>query len=149
MSEDNTCITEPNLEEECKSWLKKVEKKLQKAYCIICSKTIDIAHGGSSVLQSHQKGKLTVSLSWKGMRTGSVIYSKKESADSTTANEVQVVSTCAKSLFVISEDVLDAEIIWCVHLVQSHQSYWSCNPLPMVFWKMFKSSSAAIPYEKR
>ena len=74
---------------------------------------------------------------------------KKESADSTTANEVQVVSTCAKSPFVISEDVLDAEIIWCLHLVHSHQSYWSCNPLPTVFWKMFKTCSTGIPYEKR
>ena len=32
--------------EEFKSWVKKAEKKSQKAYCVLCSKTIDIGNGG-------------------------------------------------------------------------------------------------------
>ena len=39
--------------EEFKSWLRKIKKKPQKAYCIICSKIIDIANGGSLTLHSH------------------------------------------------------------------------------------------------
>ena len=33
------------------------EKQSHKAYCVFCSKTIDIGNGGSSALLSHQKGK--------------------------------------------------------------------------------------------
>ena len=52
--------------EEFKSWIKKVEKKPRikkvekkphRVYSIICSKATDITNGGSSILQSHQKGK--------------------------------------------------------------------------------------------
>ena len=34
--------------EEFKSWLRKIEEKQQKVYCIIWIKRIDIANGGSS-----------------------------------------------------------------------------------------------------
>ena len=49
---------------------------------------------------------------------------KKKSVDSaaTAANEVQVVGICVKPPFVVSEYALDAENIWCLHLVHSLQS---------------------------
>ena len=76
---------------------------------------------------------------------------KKKSTDSTatTANEVQVVSTYAKPPFVVSEDVLDTEIIWCLHLVHSHQSYRLCNCLPTVFQRMFKKCSVAQQFDMK
>ena len=78
-------------------------------------------------------------------------FFKKKSTNftSTTDDEVQVVNTCVKLPFVISVDVLDAEIVWCLHLVQSHQSYWSCNPLPTVFWQMFKNCPVAQQFNMR
>ena len=112
------------INEESKFWLRKVEKKSQKVYCIICSKTTDIANGGSSVLHSDQKGKTHGELVMKrnNNRIGNLFKKKSANSTATTANEVQVVSTCAKTPFVVSKVVLDAEIIWCLYLVHPHQS---------------------------
>ena len=76
-------------------------------------------------------------------RIGNLFKKKWANSTATAANEVQVVSTCVKPPFVIPEDVLDAEIIWCLHLVHYYQSYQSCNPLPTVFQRMFKTCSVA------
>ena len=137
--------------EEFKSWVRKVEKKLQKAYCVLCSKTIDIGNGGSSALESHQKGKTHNELFMKRNENRIGNFFKKKSTDftSTTDDEVQVVNTCAKPPFVISEDVLDAEIVWCLHLVKLHQSYGLCNPLPTVFQRMFKNCPVAQQFDMK
>ena len=82
-------------------------------------------------------------------RIGNLFKKKSTDFTSTTDDEVQVVNTCAKPPFVISEDVLDAEIIWCLHLVQSHQSYRSCNPLPSVFRRMFKICPVAQQFNMK
>ena len=131
--------------DEFKSWLWKVEKKPQKAYSIIYSKTIDIASGRSLALQSHQKGKMHSELVMKRNenRIGDLFQKKSADSAATAANEVQVVSTFTKPPFVVSEDVLDVEIIWCLRLVHSHQSYRSCNPVLTVFQRMFKTSPVA------
>ena len=131
--------------EEFKSWVRKVEKKPQKTYCVLCSKTIDIGNGGSSALESHQKGKTHNELFMKRNENRIGNFFKKKSTDftSTTDDKVQVVNTYAKPPFVISEDVLDANIVWCLHLVQSHQPCRSCDFLPTVFRRMFKKCSVA------
>ena len=72
-------------------------------------------------------------------RISNLVKKKSVYSAATTANEFQVVGTCAKPPFVVSEDVLDAEIIWCLHLVHSHQSYQLYNPLCAVFQRMFKT----------
>ena len=78
-------------------------------------------------------------------------FFKKKSTDftSTTDDEVQVVNTCAKPPFVISEDVLDAEIVWCLHLVQSHQCHQSCNPLPTIFQWIFENCPVAQQFNMK
>ena len=120
--------------EEFKSWVRKMEKKSQKAYCVLCSKVIDIGNEGSSSLESHHKVKTHNELFMKRneSRIGNLFKKKSTDFTSTTDDEVQVVNTCVKPPFVISEDVLDAEIVWCQHLVQSHQSYRPCNSPPTV-----------------
>ena len=45
--------------------------------------------------------------------------------------------------------VLDAVVIWCLHLVHSHQSYWSSNPLPIVFRRMFKTCPVAQQFHMK
>ena len=84
--------------EEFKSWVKKAEKKSQKAYCVLCSKTIDIGNGGSSALESHQKGKTHNELFTKMNDNRIGNFFKKKSTDFTYTidDEVQVVNTCAK-----------------------------------------------------
>ena len=101
-------------------------------------------------LQSYQKGKTHNELVMKRNENRISNLFKKKSADSTatTANEVQVLRTYVEP-FVVTEDVLDVEIIWCLHLVHSHQSYRSCNPLPMVFQRMFKTCLIAQQYHMK
>ena len=59
-------------------------------YCIICSKTIDIANGGLSALQSDQKGKTHSELVMKRNenRIGNLFKKKSANSTATTANEV-------------------------------------------------------------
>ena len=103
--------------EEFKSWRRKVEKKPQKAYCVICSNTIDIANGLSSAMQSHQKGKTHSALVMKRSenRIGNLFKKKLANSTATTANEVQVVSTCAKPPFVVSHINLTGRAIHFPH----------------------------------
>ena len=120
-------------------------------YCIICSKTIGIAYGGSSVLHFHKKGKIHSELAMKRNENKIVNLFKKKSADSTatTANEVQVISTCARPPFVVSEDVLDVKIIWFLRLVHSHQNYQSRNRLPTFFQRRFKTCPVAQQFHMK
>ena len=85
--------------EEFKSWLRKVEKR-QKAYCIVCIKTMDIANGRSSSLHSHQKGKRHSELVMKRIenRINNLFRKKSANSTATTANDVQVVSNCENFL---------------------------------------------------
>ena len=47
------------------------------------------------------------------------------------------------SSFVLDENTLNAEIIWCLNLVKSHHSFRSCDSLKSLFKVMFPDS--AIP----
>lgn len=71
--------------DEFKSWLQQVEKKSQKVYRIICSKTIGIANGGSLVLQSHQKEKMHSELVMKRNENRISKLIKNKLADSAAA----------------------------------------------------------------
>ena len=44
-------------DEKFEIWVRKVPDKPQKAYCVLCKKSIDIASGGATALSSHQAGK--------------------------------------------------------------------------------------------
>ena len=64
-------------------------------------------------LQFHQKGKTHSELVMKRNedRIGNLFKKKSTDSTATTANGVQVVGTCVKPPFVLSEDVYLAEII--------------------------------------
>ena len=40
------------------------------------------------------------------------------------------------SSYVVDEKALDAQILWCLNLVNSHYSYRSCEPLQNLFKRM-------------
>ena len=44
------------------------------------------------------------------------------------------------SSFVLDENTLNAEIIWCLNLVKSHHSFRSCDSLTNLFKVMFVDS---------
>ena len=111
------------------------EKQSHKAYCVFCSKTIDIGNGGSSALLSHQKGKGHTEL--VRAKTENRIGNFFKNASGSHTDEAHVVSTCEKPPFVVSDDVLNAEIVWCLYLIQCHHSYRSCDPISGIFKRMF------------
>ena len=127
---------------EFKSWLRKVEKQSHKAYCVFCSKTIDIGNGGSSALLSHQKGKGHTEL--VRAKTENRIGNFFKNASGSHTDEAHVVSTCEKPPFVMSDDVLNAEIVWCLYLIQCHHSYRSCDPISGIFKRMFGLSCQLV-----
>ena len=49
----------------------------------------------------------------------------------------------------ISDDVLDAEILWCLYIVDTHLSYRSCNPMPNIFKRMFKTCPLAQKFQMK
>ena len=141
-------------------WLKKVTNP-QKAYCVVCTRTFDIGNGGFSALTSHEKGKTHIGLieKKKENRIGT-FFNKGSSGSSTTTaattlsasaspDEIQVVSSPKPPPYVISEDVLEAEICWCLHMVQSHLSYSSCDPMAAVFKRMFKADPVAQGFQMK
>ena len=50
------------------------------------------------------------------------------------------------SSFVLGENTLNADIVWCLNVVKSHHSFRSCDSLKSLFKVMFPDS--AIPYKK-
>ena len=139
--------------EQFKLWLRKVEKDPKKAYCTLYETTFKISNGGSSAIVSHQKGRghndLVTAKSqnrignyFNTKRTNSNQASSSSSASSNT-EEVQIVEKplpAPSTLpYVSSDDILEAEIVWCLYLVQCHHSYRSCDPVPSVLNRMFSS----------
>ena len=61
----------------------------------------------------------------------------------------QTVSTSGKLPYVMADDVLDAEIVWCLHMVHSHLSYRSCDPIPPIFQRMFKTCPIAQQFHMK
>ena len=133
-----------------KTWVRKVDGQPHKAYCILCRKTIDLSNGGSSALASHHAGKKHQGV-WKERaenRIGKLFNSTPLGTSSTAAVDGRPINSTLTP-FVLSDDVLDAEIIWCLHLVQSHQSYRSCNSLPEIFRPMFKTCPIAQQFQMK
>ena len=87
---------------ELKSWLRKVGNN-RKCIVLFAIKQC-IANGRSSALQSHQRGNTYSELVMKRNqnRIGNLFKKKSANFTASTANEVQVVTTCAKPPFVSS-----------------------------------------------
>ena len=62
-----------------------------------------------------------------------------------TSNYSEVRSTEQRqfSSFIIDENTLNAEILWCLNVVKSHHTFRSCDPLKNLFKVMFPDS--AVP----
>ena len=51
--------------------------------------------------------------------------------------------------FDVAGEALDAEILWCLHVVETHQSYRSCDNLPKLFMRMFKHDPVVQKYQMK
>ena len=125
-----------------------------KALCKLCYKAIDLKFGSSFALDSHKKGQKHQKLK-KARKTNAMgLFVSSQSSTSakegplspqSTSNSSEVRSTEQKQLssFIIDENTLNAEILWCLNVVKSHHTFRSCDPLKNLFKVMFPDS--AVP----
>ena len=141
-------------------WVSKDASNTSKAYCKLCYKTIDLKSGGSNALDSHQKGQKHQELE-KARKTNSMkLFLPPQSSKSSNVNQKEGPLSPQSSLksakvgpaevqegplssFVLDENTLNTEIIWCLNVVKSHHSFRSCDSLKNLFKVMFPDS--AIP----
>ena len=135
-------------------WVSKDGSNPSKALCKLCHKTVDLKSGGSFALDSHKKGQKHQELE-KARKTNAMgLFVSSQSSTSakeghlspqSTSNSSEVRSKEQKQLcsFIIDENTLNAEILWCLNVVKSHHTFRYCDPLKNLFKVMFPDS--AVP----
>ena len=64
-----------------------------------------------------------------------------------------MVASCSKTQskipcgYDVKDDTVDAEILWCLNMVETHQSYRSVNDVPKLFKRMFKTDPVAQKFK--
>ena len=139
-----------------KDWVKRVPSNSCKAYCIICSKSIDVTSSGSSALMSHAKGKCHTDKVEKRSRNVIGSFLVKPSVDvdvdvEEVATPSQESPSCSKTqtklAYDCKDDTIDAEILWSLYVVKTHQSYRSCDTLGKIFKRAFKKDPVAQHFQ--
>ena len=118
------------------------------ARCLVCKKNFNIYLMGVSALASHaSKKKYQSKLSGKDssmdirlLLEASNKSEKSETSDKQTSSTDKQTSSKEKTmdkLIINQENTLNAEILWCLTMVLTHESYISCNDLASLFQRMF------------
>ena len=115
-----------------RSWISKIKNAHEARF--LCKMNFDISVMGVSVLQSHAKGKKhQARASSSKLRSVDIRHfaSNKENSDdcgepvpptaSATAEAASTIVDLNKNLHRV-----DAEIPWCLHIINCHSSYNSC-----------------------
>ena len=130
-------------------WVRKNPDKPTKAHCILCRSTLDIATGGKTALDSHQSGKNHIALYNERLKNKIGNFfgaSSNTSSSKKNASEIDTPSQL-KLPFDLGTETLNAEILWCMYMVESHQSFRSCDKLPELFKRMFQHDPVAQKYK--
>ena len=134
-------------------WIGKTSSK-KMACCILCKQGIDIGTGGSGALDSHMKGAKPSNkekAKKKDVLKSYFVNDEKSSGPShlsVDSNSSKKKSAGVANYF-ISDNTLNAEILWCLNIVMSHFSYNSCIGLNQLFKLMFPDSEVAANFALR
>lgn len=121
------------------------------AHCKLCNKSFSLSNMGKQALTSHEKGsghKKKVE-AMKNTPNTSVFFQKhvvgSQKDNSEQTEETQSSSnTVAKQQFNFDiEKVLESEILWALHSVETHMSDNSVNKTTPILKKMFPDSKIA------
>ena len=146
-------------QDEFKLWLQKVNSKTAK--CTLCLQQFDISNMGKSAIKSHSKGKRhneklrtrnsMSTLYFQQSSSSNVIVEPLDSVVSTTAmdivvppiltNDVQKQTTIPN--LATKSSTTEAEILWTLKTLLSHNSYRSCENISDLFKRMFNDSIIA------
>ena len=129
-------------------WVSKNASNTSKAYCKLCYKIIDLKSGGSNALDSHQKSKNIRSLRKQGkpmLWSCFFPHNLQNHLMLIKSAKVGPVEAQKRSLssFGLDENILNAEIAWCLNVVKSH-SFRSCDSLKNQFKVMFPDSGCIV-----
>ena len=131
-------------------WISKDASNTSKAYCKLCYKTIHLKSGSSNALNSHQTGQKHQEFE-KARKTNAMrLFLSPQSSKSYNVNPKERTLSPQSSLksakvgptevqegllpsFVLDENTLNAEIVWCLNVVKSHHSFRSCDSLKSLF----------------
>jgi len=120
-----------------KDWLKKTPN-VDNAHCLLCKKDFDVSNMGIAALHSHSKGK-------KHTEHASLSQTCQRLTFNVDHDHAKRTSTVNSNLtpYLVSNDVLNAEILWCLNVVSNNFSFRSSDNVTQLFQKMFPDSDVA------
>ena len=123
-----------------RAWVGKTGNK-KEACCVVSKRNIDISAMGSSALHSHVSGKKYKELMTAHSTCGSInlFFNKPCSSGTTKAQH----KTGTVNEMLTKNDVTNAEIMWCLKVVDGHFSCNSCSDLANLFQCVFTNSKIA------
>ena len=129
-----------------KAWLQK-DKSVTSARCKLCSISFNLSNMGISAVISHSSGK-------KHLQNVEIskasFFKRKEAPQVHTCQPPQTKEVEPKETiesFIVSSNVLRAEILWALNVVKCHFSLRSCIGLNELFKVMFKDSDIAKDFK--
>lgn len=154
--EEWSALKEP---EKIQIWLRKVDNNKHFAKCTFCNAEFSIAGSGISQVKVHASTKKHIDkvkayntnrLTFTVAQTSTSSASSQSSAPTQSPLPVELPistqspsSTSTPNLFYLKNDVIRAEIIWCLHRTMSHQSLRSSGNAVELFKLMFPDSGIA------
>ena len=123
-----------------RAWVGEIGDK-KEARCVVCKRNIDISAVGSSALHSHASGKKHKEFMTAHNKCGFIdLFFNKPCSSGTT--KAQYKTGTVKEMLT-KNDVTNAEIMWCLKVVDGHFSYNSCSDLANLFQCVFADSEIA------
>ncbi|KAK0151782.1 hypothetical protein N1851_006846 [Merluccius polli] len=131
------------------SWVT-ADKDPGRAQCRLCGgKSIDISNMGEAALSSHAKGSKHQSAA-ASEATATPITGFFTTPRTTTTSSSTSLSSATKQASitdaVMKNDVLTAEIMWALKMVNSHYSFKSSEDASLLFRRMFPDSQIATQF---
>lgn len=133
-------------------FLKPVRTNKYQAYCTACSKTFELSNMGRQAVVSHFKSRLhhknvSAQKNTPGLETFFENNEKNIQNNITCTSNLERGSITSSSdflqNFVLQQNVVDAEILWCFNTVLKHKSLNSVQMDMLVMKKMFCDSKIA------
>ena len=116
-------------------WIAKVPGDPSLARCKLCKSNINISKMGRSALNDHAKGKRHLDIIEERQKYTNANFFKPPSSTEPTTSTTGTLNFESNSL--------NAEILWCLNMVNQHLSYNSCSHVSELFSAMFPDSEVA------
>lgn len=148
--------------EDFSEWLRPVVHDQYAAKCDFCKTVFSLSNMGKRAITSHMMSKKHISIVNAGKKSLSmgVFISKPKVLSRTSVNSEDVVAgtssqgsppeihpqeTTSKNMshFLLNDSVVNAEIIWCLNMITSHNSMRSAASSVQLFPIMFPDSQIA------